>query len=151
MKKTEKTTAETGVNTGAVNIGDGAAALAQHANGRNAAQAEKRGNSVAGGGNSVGGGAKRKEKMRLAAAYLALTLLSTLWLLPIAYLLYTAFRVQPDTGIINRLFPEKGAMQLPRKEQMGILAVQLVLGEFAQRDMCQRVRRERIHAFRNVG
>ena len=38
--------------------------------------------------------------------YIVLTLLSVLWLLPIFYLLYTAFRVTPDTGIINKLFPD---------------------------------------------
>ena len=37
---------------------------------------------------------------------LLLTALSILWVLPIAYLIYTAFRVTPDTGIINTLFPE---------------------------------------------
>ena len=31
--------------------------------------------------------------------------MSVLWVLPIVYLLYTAFRVTPDTGIINTLIP----------------------------------------------
>ena len=39
------------------------------------------------------------------AIYLLLATLGILWILPIAYLLYTAFRVQPSTGIINTLFP----------------------------------------------
>lgn len=37
--------------------------------------------------------------------YMILTALGILWVLPIAYLLYTAFRVTPSTGIINTLFP----------------------------------------------
>ena len=38
--------------------------------------------------------------------YLLLTVLSVLWVLPIVYLIYTAFRVNPDTGIVNQLIPE---------------------------------------------
>lgn len=38
--------------------------------------------------------------------YALLVLLGTAWILPILYLIYTAFRVTPSTGIINRLFPE---------------------------------------------
>ena len=38
--------------------------------------------------------------------YSLLSLLGLLWVLPIAYLLYTAFRVTPSTGIINTLIPE---------------------------------------------
>lgn len=41
-----------------------------------------------------------------AIGYIVLSVLSAVWLLPIAYLLYTALRVVPNTGIINRLFPE---------------------------------------------
>jgi arabinogalactan oligomer/maltooligosaccharide transport system permease protein len=37
--------------------------------------------------------------------YIILSVLGVLWVLPITYLLYTAFRVTPDTGIINQLFP----------------------------------------------
>lgn len=37
--------------------------------------------------------------------YIILTVMSILWVLPIVYLVYTAFRVSPDTGIINQLFP----------------------------------------------
>lgn len=40
-----------------------------------------------------------------AAAYVALATLAFIWVLPIFYLLYTAFRVTPSTGIINTLFP----------------------------------------------
>ncbi len=38
--------------------------------------------------------------------YALLMLLGTLWVLPIFYLAYTAFRETPSTGIINSLFPE---------------------------------------------
>ena len=38
--------------------------------------------------------------------YTLLSLLGILWILPICYLVYTAFRVTPSTGIINTLFPE---------------------------------------------
>ena len=34
-----------------------------------------------------------------------LSVLGVLWILPICYLVYTAFRVTPSTGIINTLFP----------------------------------------------
>ena len=37
--------------------------------------------------------------------YIVLSVLGVLWVLPIFYLLYSAFRVRPDTGIINELFP----------------------------------------------
>ena len=33
--------------------------------------------------------------------YIILSVMSIIWVLPIVYLLYTAFRVTPDTGIIN--------------------------------------------------
>ena len=39
-------------------------------------------------------------------AYATLVLLGVLWVLPIVYLVYTAFRVTPSTGIINTLFPD---------------------------------------------
>ena len=39
------------------------------------------------------------------AVYLLLSLLGIVWVLPIAYLLYTALRETPSTGIINQLFP----------------------------------------------
>ena len=38
--------------------------------------------------------------------YVLLTVLGILWILPICYLVYTAFRETPSTGIINSLFPE---------------------------------------------
>lgn len=39
------------------------------------------------------------------ATYVVLATLGILWVLPIFYLVYTAFRVTPNTGIINTLFP----------------------------------------------
>ena len=39
------------------------------------------------------------------AIYIILSVLGVLWVLPILFLLYTAFRVTPSTGIINKLFP----------------------------------------------
>ena len=41
-----------------------------------------------------------------ALTYVLLSLLGLLWILPIFYLIYTAFRVTPSTGIINTLFPK---------------------------------------------
>lgn len=38
--------------------------------------------------------------------YAVLITLGILWVLPIAYLVYTAFRVTPSTGIINTLVPD---------------------------------------------
>lgn len=38
--------------------------------------------------------------------YILLAVLGIAWVLPIFYLVYTAFRVTPNTGIINQLFPE---------------------------------------------
>ena len=38
--------------------------------------------------------------------YLTLAVFGVLWVLPIVYLIYTAFRVNPSTGIINTLFPD---------------------------------------------
>ncbi len=40
------------------------------------------------------------------AVYILLATLGVLWILPIVYLVYTAFRVTPSTGIINTLFPD---------------------------------------------
>ncbi len=48
---------------------------------------------------------KYKSGTANALIYLLLAILGILWILPIAYLLYTALRVTPDTGIINKLFP----------------------------------------------
>lgn len=41
-----------------------------------------------------------------ALTYILLAVLGILWVLPIFYLVYTAFRVTPSTGIINTLFPD---------------------------------------------
>ncbi len=41
-----------------------------------------------------------------AIVYFLLAVLGVAWILPICYLVYTAFRVTPSTGIINQLFPE---------------------------------------------
>lgn len=41
-----------------------------------------------------------------ALTYVLLAGLGILWVLPILYLIYTAFRVTPSTGIINTLFPQ---------------------------------------------
>lgn len=38
--------------------------------------------------------------------YAVLAVLGIIWVLPIGYLVYTAFRETPSTGIINTLFPE---------------------------------------------
>ncbi len=38
--------------------------------------------------------------------YVLLVILGIAWVLPICYLVYTAFRVTPSTGIINQLFPD---------------------------------------------
>ncbi len=38
--------------------------------------------------------------------YAVLATLGTLWILPIVYLVYTAFRTNPTTGIINTLVPD---------------------------------------------
>ena len=38
--------------------------------------------------------------------YLLLSVLGIVWVLPICYLIYTAFRVTPSTGIINTLIPK---------------------------------------------
>jgi arabinogalactan oligomer/maltooligosaccharide transport system permease protein len=46
-------------------------------------------------------------RMRIVdgAVYLLLIVLGIVWVLPIAYLLYTALREAPSTGIINQLIP----------------------------------------------
>lgn len=48
---------------------------------------------------------KSRKKLSNILTYLLLSLLGLLWILPIAYLIYTAFRITPSTGIINTLFP----------------------------------------------
>ncbi len=49
---------------------------------------------------------KRRGWISNALTYALLITLGILWVLPIAYLVYTAFRVTPSTGIINTLVPE---------------------------------------------
>lgn len=49
---------------------------------------------------------KTRTRVGDIAIYSLLSLLGVLWVLPIAYLLYTAFRTTPSTGIINTLIPE---------------------------------------------
>lgn len=39
-------------------------------------------------------------------SYILLALLGVVWVLPIIYLIYTALRVNPSTGIINSLYPD---------------------------------------------
>lgn len=51
-------------------------------------------------------GNKRKNKLTTGLTYGLLILLGVIWILPILYLIYTAFRVSPSTGIINSLFPK---------------------------------------------
>ena len=54
----------------------------------------------------------RKNAVKIGAyasnglTYILLTVLGIFWVLPIGYLIYTAFRVTPSTGIINKLFPD---------------------------------------------
>ena len=48
---------------------------------------------------------KKKIKLSNLLTYLLLATLGVLWLFPIGYLIYTAFRVTPSTGIINTLVP----------------------------------------------
>ena len=49
---------------------------------------------------------KARKSVSTALTYALLILLGILWILPIFYLIYTAFRVTPSTGIINTLFPD---------------------------------------------
>ena len=53
----------------------------------------------------IKGSAKWGRTISNSAIYVLLTVLGVLWVLPIAYLVYTAFRETPSTGIINTLFP----------------------------------------------
>ena len=48
---------------------------------------------------------KRWRRVSDTLVYAILAVLGLLWVLPIFYLVYTAFRVNPSTGIINTLFP----------------------------------------------
>ena len=47
-----------------------------------------------------------KSRVSNTLTYILLIILGILWVLPIVYLVYTAFRVTPSTGIINTLFPK---------------------------------------------
>ena len=49
--------------------------------------------------------ARFRRKISNTLTYALLIVLGTAWVLPILYLVYTAFRVTPSTGIINTLFP----------------------------------------------
>ncbi len=51
-------------------------------------------------------GQKTRTRVVDFAVYAILITLGLLWVLPIGYLLYTAFRVSPSTGIINELIPD---------------------------------------------
>ena len=53
----------------------------------------------------IKGSAKWGRTISNSAIYVLLTVLGVLWVLPIVYLVYTAFRETPSTGIINTLFP----------------------------------------------
>ncbi len=48
---------------------------------------------------------KKRGRISLVLTYILLSTLGFLWLLPIGYLVYTAFRETPSTGIVNSLFP----------------------------------------------
>ena len=50
--------------------------------------------------------AKLRYRASNALTYALLAVLGVAWVLPIGYLIYTAFRVTPSTGIINTLFPD---------------------------------------------
>lgn len=49
---------------------------------------------------------KTRKNIGNALTYFILAVLGILWILPICYLVYTAFRITPSTGIINTLFPD---------------------------------------------
>jgi arabinogalactan oligomer/maltooligosaccharide transport system permease protein len=53
----------------------------------------------------IKGSAKWGRRISNGAIYTMLAFLGALWVLPILYLIYTAFRETPSTGIINTLFP----------------------------------------------
>ena len=50
-------------------------------------------------------GVKLRNTVSNTFVYILLATLGVLWVLPIFYLVYTAFRETPNTGIINTLFP----------------------------------------------
>lgn len=49
---------------------------------------------------------KARKSASTVLTYAVLLVLGIAWVLPIFYLVYTAFRVTPSTGIINTLFPD---------------------------------------------
>ena len=49
---------------------------------------------------------RARKKLSNFATYAILIVLGVAWILPIFYLVYTALRVTPSTGIINALFPK---------------------------------------------
>lgn len=51
-------------------------------------------------------GQKTRNIFANGTIYIILAVLGVLWVLPIVYLIYTAFRTTPNTGIIEQLFPE---------------------------------------------
>ncbi len=54
----------------------------------------------------IKGSAKLRRTISNTLTYALLVALGVLWILPIVYLVYTAFRETPSTGIINTLFPD---------------------------------------------
>ena len=54
----------------------------------------------------IKGSAKWTKRLSNSAIYIMLSVLALTWVLPIVYLVYTAFRETPATGIINSLFPK---------------------------------------------
>ena len=54
----------------------------------------------------IKGSVKWRKRISDGVIYTMLAFLGILWVLPIAYLVYTAFREMPTTGIINSLFPK---------------------------------------------
>ena len=54
----------------------------------------------------MGVGQKTRTRVVDFSIYALLLCLGVVWVLPILYLVYTAFRVTPSTGIINTLIPE---------------------------------------------
>lgn len=51
-------------------------------------------------------GQKARNSVVNGTIYVLLAVLGIVWVLPIVFLIYTAFRVTPNTGIINKLFPD---------------------------------------------
>ncbi len=54
----------------------------------------------------MGNLARTRKNLSNAVVYVILFVLGILWVLPILYLVYTAFRISPSTGIINSLLPD---------------------------------------------